>query len=137
MRMISIRQAFASITTGLIALLTATTPTAQAAPTHPTTVLADVCATGFRGQPAYDTHCLTHGTLGNAARTWYFDGHTLRPTTQRRTICTQARRLHSLATAVHETYGDVYYDTYRNNRQVERWTVSVARTDCRALGIKL
>jgi hypothetical protein len=137
MRMISIGRAFAGITLGMITLFTATTPGAQAStPTahHP---VASVCDTGYRGQPAYDRACLSTATMASSVATWYAGTDSAHPLTpdQRRALCRQAKR-HGMASVVHETYGDVLYDTYANNRQAERWTTAVGRGECWALGYR-
>jgi hypothetical protein len=128
MHMIGMRRAFAGITAG-IALLMAINPPAEAAPrTASTPAVADVCATGFRGQPAYDQHCLTTGTWHDARREW----HTGYTTKERRAQCTQARRL-GMVTVVRETRGDVISDTYRNDRAMTRATALVGSLECARL----
>jgi hypothetical protein len=142
MRMISIRRAFAGIGAGLITLLTATTPSAQAAPTPTHPLMASVCDTGYRGQPAYDHACLTHGTPKDAARLWNAvpegkRGQEHDDYTTQRGICRYAHRHGGIMTATRELTGDVTYDTYRNNEQVNRWAGQDATLTCAQLGYRI
>ncbi len=137
MRMIGIRRVFASMGTGLIALITATTPSAQAAQTPAAPPAASVCATGHRGQTAYDQQCLTVATLTTGAVTWYAGRNPAYPITpdHRRILCGHAKRI-GMAVVVHGVYGEVLSETYVNNGQAERWTAAVGRGECGALGFR-
>lgn len=120
--MISIRRAFAGIG-GLVLLFTATS-TAGATPAAPRGE-HPACASGFRGQPAYDRHCLTVGGFGDAAYEWYAPYRR----GERRVQCRMAKRVGYRAMVI-ETRGDVLGDTYRNDRAMVRLVVAVGRAEC-------
>lgn len=126
-----IATAFAGITAGMVALFGFT---AEAATVH---TAPSVCKTGFRGQPDYDRHCLKRGTVGDAGVVWFYGGNdkALSDTT-RRQICREVKRYHGMRNLVHELYGDVIYDSFKNNGQMEKWTASMGTSDCAALGIR-
>lgn len=141
MHMINIRRAFAGITLGMIALFTATTPGAQAATPAPHTV-ATVCTTGFRGQPAYDKACLTHGTPHTAARLWNSvpegkPGRRHDDMTSQRNICAYAAHHGGIMAWARELVGDMTYDSYRNNEEVNRWVGQDATLTCAQLGYRI
>lgn len=116
------RTAFAGILTGLAVLLTTLTPSAQAAPEH---VVASVCETGFRGQPAYDRMCLVTGHYDDARRKWR-NGYTK---AERTAQCRTALRV-GMPAVVRETRGDVISDTYRNDRAMIRLTTMAGAREC-------
>lgn len=128
MHMIGIRRAFAGIGAGLLILLTATTQTNAT----PHTPMASVCATGFRGQPAYDRHCLTRGDHADAAVQWY----TTYSTADRRAQCQRAWSTGDMVSVVADTRGDMISDAYRNDRQVIRWVARMGVAECVARGFK-
>lgn len=117
--------AFAGITAGFLALFAinaeASTPTAP----------ASVCETGYRGQREYDTLCLATGTYGDAGVVWY-QGNSDK---YRRSLCRSVGRYHGMRNLVHEVYGDVIYDNFRNDKAVEVWTARMGTANCRALGV--
>lgn len=127
--MISIRRVFTGFagSIGGLALLFAPTTAADATTAHRAAPEHPACATGFRGQPAYDRHCLRRGTVHDARREWKSA-----PRSERRAHCDMAVAI-GFTTMVIETRGDVIGDTYRNNRQVIRWTVGAARLECSKL----
>lgn len=123
--MTRIRRALAGTTTAIALLLTPAT--AQATPT-PTTPEHPICATGYRGNPDYDRHCLSTGNQNDARHEWR-TGYT---PTERRKQCRTA--LHTgMVFLVNETRGDVLYDTYRNDRAMVRLTAWAGAEECYSL----
>lgn len=86
---------------------------------------SSVCATGFRGQPAYDRRCLTTGTRATGAALWFGT-----PTATRRDVC----RGGNVRTMAAETLNDVAYDRYRNHTVVLAGVSDAAQGDCLRLG---
>jgi hypothetical protein len=115
------------------------TTQASAAPHRPA---ASVCHTGYRGQPAYDAHCLVTGTPRAAAAHWASiptgtKGHEHDNMTTQRNICKYGHRHGSIAAWTTEAVGDVTYDHYRNNRQVNTWIGQDATLTCAQLGYRI
>jgi hypothetical protein len=140
--MFKIRVAWAGITAGMVALFTAVSPGAEAAP-RPTTVTVtagkSVCDTGYRGQPEYDAKCLRHGTRGDAAKLWFDTpegkrGHLRDDFTTRRSICKYAPRHGGVRAQAKELVNDMAYDTFRNWHQMIRWAGDAAQGDCLRMG---
>lgn len=139
--MTNIGRAFAVITIGLAALFTTLSPGATAAPPTSHPHMASVCATGYRGQPAYDRACLTTGTPRNAAHLWDHvptgtKGHEHDRADTQRGICKYGHRHGGVAAWVRDTVGDLTYDRYRNNTAVDRWTAQDAVLTCAQLGYR-
>lgn len=144
MHMINIRRAFAGIGAGLLTLLLTNTPSAQATTTATTTMAttATICDTGYRGQPAYDQHCLTTGTPADASDLWRSveegrKGHEHDDYMTQRGICKYANRHGGIMNAARELVGDMSYDNYKNNEQVNRWTGQDATLTCAQLGYRI
>lgn len=132
--MINIRGAFAGVLAALLMLL-GISGTAQAADKRP--AVRSVCETGFRGQPAYDKKCLTHGTPRDGAALWLRDGDGNRVSkAERRSMCRDARNVGGIRPAVRDWFFDVAYDNYRNHAAVLRYAGTAAYLDCRALGVR-
>lgn len=120
---------------GMIALFT---PTADAAPAD----RVSVCATGHRGQPAYDRRCLRMGTPDDASMQWFSvelgKPHPVRDDfTTRRSICKYANRHGGIMAQTRELIGDMTYDAFRNNEQVNRWAGQYAKLNCTQLGYRV
>lgn len=104
--------------------------------------MASICTTGYRGQTAYDKHCLTTGTPHNAAHLWNAvpqgkHGHERDDYTTQRNICRHALQHGGITNAARELVGDMTYDTYRNNEQVNRWVGQNAALTCTQLGYRI
>lgn len=115
------RFAFAGITTGMVALFTATTP-AHSVPA-PAAAHKSVCDTGYRGQKEYDSKCLRTGTIGDAAKVWA-------SVNDRLTVC----KTGNVRREAVELVTDVTYDRFRNNKKVNGWVADQAQGECLRLG---
>lgn len=98
-----------------------------------------VCATGFRGQPAYDRQCLKTGTPGQAAALWFDTaegkrGHEHDSMETRRDVCRFAARHGGVRKEAAEMVNDMAYDAYRNHKAVIGWFADAAQGDCLRLG---
>lgn len=133
---------FAGITAVMVLL---TAPTADATTPHHTwraTINPNICETGFRDDPAYDRACLTRGVVGDAGALWYGipkgrKGRESDDFADRRSICKLANQYGGIKRTVTELITDMTYDAYTNHGQVDRWTVSMARVDCTAMGYQV
>lgn len=137
-RMIMVKRMFAGI---LAALVLFVVPTSAGAAVRAGGGKS-VCETGSRGDKAYDKYCLTTGTVWDAARFWFTTpegrkGRERDDYDTRRSVCKFAGRHGGLRGTVSEMVNDMYYDTYRNNKQMTGWTVSAARQDCKRMGYKV
>lgn len=97
------------------------------------TTARSVCDTGFRGQPAYDRLCLATGKQSDAGVAWYV-GYS---DSQRKADCRSAKRLGGMRNVVKETRGDVLYDSFRNHKDMIRWTADMGAANCKAWGYKV
>lgn len=132
--MINIRSVFAGVLAALLMVL-GISGTAAAVDRRP--AVRSVCETGFRGQPAYDRQCLTHGTYRDGAALWLRDGDGNRVSkAERRSMCRDARNVGGIRSAVRDWFFDVAYDHYRNHTAVLKYAGAVAHADCRALGVR-
>lgn len=105
---------------------------APSAGAHGTGVVS-VCDTGFRGQPAYDRLCLATGKQSDAGVAWYV-GYS---DSQRKADCRSVKRLGGMRNVVKETRGDVLYDSFRNHKDMIRWTADMGAANCKAWGYKV
>lgn len=131
--MINVRNAFAGVLAGLVAMF-ALSGSADAAPAVKPSgkVAKSICETGYRGQPAYDRKCLKTGTFRDGAMMWLETDRR-----DRREICKTAKRFGGILPAVRETFNDVAYDTYRNHKIVLMYAGLVAQIDCRSMGYRV
>lgn len=135
MHMISIRRAFAGIGTGLLTLLCATTPNAQATTAAPRPLMATHCPTGQQGTGDRTGLCLTTGTPRDAANLWHTfplgtKGHERDDSSTQRGICRYAYHHAGIAADVTDLTTDITYDHYANWNQVATWTAQLATLTC-------
>jgi hypothetical protein len=139
--MITMRRAFAGITAGFLALFAFTTPGAQAATPTPRST-PTICTTGYRDHGDYNRLCLTTGTPHTAAHLWNSvpegkPGHLHDDMTTQRNLCAHAARHGGIMAEARELVGDMTYDNYRNNEQVNRWVGQDATLTCAQLGYRI
>lgn len=133
--MINIRRAVATITTtATTALLLACSPTPAST--------ATICATGYRGQPAYDRACLTTGTPRTASDLWDAvpegrAGRERDDMTTQRGICRYAYRHGGIMVWSRELVADMTYDSYRNHETINTWVGQDAALTCAQLGYRV
>lgn len=78
---------------------------------------------------------LPQGNAGDAGVLWYFGNSDQARDVQCHRVgkkLDSGKRL-TWAAMVHDLHGDVIGDNFRNARQVEAWTVQMARKDCVSL----
>lgn len=127
---------FLTVLAGLIALFS---PAAAADAAPLVKSARSVCETGHRGQSAYDAKCLRTGTFKDARDMWRSipvgrKGHESAAMEDRRSVCKFSGRLGGIRPAVREIFGDVAYDTFRNNGTVIKYAGAVATYDCLSMG---
>lgn len=142
MHMISMRRAFAGIGAGLIALVCATTPNAQATPAAPRPLMASHCPLGQQGTGDRKGLCLTNGTPRDAANLWHTfplgaKGHERDDDGTQRGICRYAYHHDGIAADVTDLTTDQAYDHYANWNQVTTWAAQLATLTCAQDGYRI
>jgi hypothetical protein len=118
------KRIFAAITATLVAAF-GLTAVAESTDVQPAAAVTSVCATGFRGQPAYDRLCLKKGTRATGAALWF-----ALDAASKRDVC-RAGNVRKMAA---DALNDVAYDRYRNHGTVLAGVSDAAQGDCLRLG---